>query len=383
MNPTTRILVGDARERLRDLPDNSMHCVITSPPYWRMRTYGQQEGMIGLEETFDAHIENLLAVFAEVWRVLRPEGTLWLNYGDGYADDGKWGGQTGGKQAYHGDQPGRQRVRTGLKPKDLIMMPARVALALQDAGWWLRSEIIWAKLNPLPESVKDRPSNAHEKIYLLSKQKTYFYDADAVRRPFRNKTQGMNAYEIEALSLGDNGDDPDTSVPTDADDGCVDTTGTSLRNIWAMSTAAFPDAHFGTFPTVLAETCMKAGTSAHGACAVCGTPFERVTDQGEYGRRHQHHSRLGEGNSKRGGHKEFEAWEPPVTVGWESPCQCEADRVPCTVLDPFSGAGTVGLVASRQGRSSVLIEIDPKYAELSHDRLYEDSPMFADIEIAS
>ena len=233
------------------------------------------------------------------------------------------------------------------------------------------------KVEPLPESVKDRPSNAHEKIYLLSKQKTYFYDADAVRRPFREQAQGMNAYEIEVLSLGDNGGEPDTSVPADADDGCVDTTGTSLRNIWAMSTAAFPDAHFATFPTVLAETCMKAGASAHGACAVCGSPFERVADRSEDGRWHQHHSRLGEGNTKRGGHREFEAWEPPVTVGWESPCQCEADRVPCTVLDPFSGAGTVGLVASRQGRSSVLVEIDPKYAELSHDRLYEDSPMFA------
>lgn len=376
MTPSTRILVGDARKRLRDLPDGSVHSVITSPPYWRMRTYGQQEGMIGLEATFDAHIENLLAVFAEVWRVLRPEGTLWLNYGDGYANDGKWGGQTGGKQAYHGDQPGRQKVSTGLKPKDLIMMPARIALALQDAGWWLRSEIIWAKTNPLPESVKDRPSSTHEKIYLLSKQKTYFYDADAVRRPFRDQAQGMNAYEIDALPLGNNGGGSGTSAPTDADDGYVDTTGTSLRNIWAMPTAAFPDAHFATFPSALAETCMKAGTSAHGACAACGAPFERVTARNES--EPWHHARLVEGNHKRDGHKSFDEREPPVTVGWEASCRCDANRVPCTVLDPFSGAGTVGLVASRQGRSSVLVEIDIKYAELSYDRLYEDSPMFAE-----
>ena len=184
---SVRILEGDALTQLATLPAESVHCVVTSPPYWGLRSYGGDAGMIGLEPTLDEHIANLVAVFREVWRVLRTDGTVWLNYGDAYANDGKWGGSTGGlhNTALHGSASsiGRAKVKTGLKPKDLMMLPARVALALQADGWWLRSEIIWAKPNPMPESVTDRPTNAHEKIFLLSKAARYFYDAEAVRVP--------------------------------------------------------------------------------------------------------------------------------------------------------------------------------------------------------
>ena len=178
-----RILIGDVREKLATLDDESVHCVVTSPPYWGLRSYGGEAGMIGLEPTLEAHIEALVSVFRQVWRVLRPDGTLWLNVGDVYANDGKWGGTTGGKHAkeLHSEPIGRAKVKTGLKPKDLMMLPARVALALQADGWWLRSEIIWAKPNPMPESVTDRPTSSHEKIFLLSKAAKYFYDAEAVR----------------------------------------------------------------------------------------------------------------------------------------------------------------------------------------------------------
>ena len=195
MNEVT-IMVGDALSQLATLPDNSIHCCVTSPPYWGLRSYQGDAGMIGLEPTFDDHLANLVAVFREVKRVLRDDGICWLNYGDAY-----WGGKgasnnvkakyhertdaTLNKSYHHVNQHGgtkpTDRRDQGFKPKDLILMPARVAMALQADGWWLRSEIIWHKPNPMPESVTDRPTSAHEKVYLLTKQPRYFYDSHALR----------------------------------------------------------------------------------------------------------------------------------------------------------------------------------------------------------
>ena len=171
---TVSIHVGDALERLRDIPDQSVHCVVTSPPYWGLRTYHGNPGMIGMEETFDQHLENLMAVFDEVWRVLRDDGTFWLNYGDAYSSIGHkksnsgYGstGLAGGKPQIHTPLKSENSIQ-GLKHKDLMMMPARVAMALQERGWYLRSEIVWAKPNPMPESCTDRPTSAHEKIWEL------------------------------------------------------------------------------------------------------------------------------------------------------------------------------------------------------------------------
>ena len=185
---TVRILIGDALTRLRELPPESVHCVVTSPPYWGLRSYGGEPGMIGMEDTFSEHLQNLLTVFDEVWRVLRSDGICWLNYGDAY-----YGGGNGGYEnsspgprmhsAPKGLRTGKRNPVVGLKPKDLMMMPARVAIALQDAGWWVRSENIWYKLNPMPESATDRPTSAHEKVFQLTKAPRYFYDHIAVRQP--------------------------------------------------------------------------------------------------------------------------------------------------------------------------------------------------------
>ena len=183
---SVRILVGDALARLRELPAESVQCVVTSPPYWGLRDYGNGGGGIGLEGTLTEHIDALVAVFREVRRVLRGDGVCWLNYGDAYnagtsaRRKPSRGNDVGGWQA--AGSMGDERVNApGMKPKDLLMLPARVALALQADGWWLRSEIVWHKPNPMPESATDRPTNSHEKVFLLTKAARYFYDADAVR----------------------------------------------------------------------------------------------------------------------------------------------------------------------------------------------------------
>ena len=264
---STRILVGDALERLRELPAESVHCVVTSPPYWGLRSYLKDPGMIGLEPTFDEHLERLVAVFREVRRVLRSDGTLWLNYGDAYTSGNRATqmGNVGGIES-NPAMAGMARPRTpaGLKPKDLMMMPARVALALQADGWWLRSEVVWHKPNPMPESCTDRPTSAHEKLYLLTKRATYFYDAEAVRvlspvaeqaRTGQRQPSKARAEppRHEAFGSYHNGLD---SEPRGA--------GANLRNVWSIPTESFPGAHFATMPQKLVEPCIRAGTSERG-----------------------------------------------------------------------------------------------------------------------
>jgi DNA modification methylase len=229
---TVRIITGDARDELQKLETESVNCVVTSPPYFGLRDYGVT-GQMGLEETPAEYIAAMVGVFQLVWRVLRDDGVLWLNLGDSYANDGKWGGSTGGKHAksLHGARgPGRERRRTGLKPKNLMMIPARVALALQADGWYLRKDIIWVKPNPMPESVADRPTSSHEHIFMLTKSERYWYDGDAVR---------------EAA----NGSGSDSR---------------NLRDVWNIPTRPFSEAHFATFPTEIPERCIKASCPAGG-----------------------------------------------------------------------------------------------------------------------
>ena len=189
-NPTWDILQGDCIEVMRGMEAESVHCVVTSPPYWGLRSYGV-DGAYGLEPTLNEYIECMVEVFREVWRVLRKDGCLWLNLGDAYASNpsnGRGGGSTLGGGRPH--LSGANRDGAGLKPKDLIGIPWRLAFALQADGWWLRSDNVWHKLNPMPESVTDRPTRAHEYVFLLTKSAKYFYDADAIREP---QTEGSIA----------------------------------------------------------------------------------------------------------------------------------------------------------------------------------------------
>ena len=367
-----RILTGDCRAILPTLAADSFDCCVTSPPYFGLRDYGVA-GQIGLEPSLGDYLDAMVGVCREVRRALKPSGTLWLNIGDSYA--GSWGAQSrehAGKHAPNVSALSANQVKAaqrkthtgairepGLKPKDLMLVPARLALRLQDDGWWVRSEIIWHKPNPMPESVTDRPTCAHERVWLLSKSEHYFYDADAIREPLApasvarlgqdvesqsgssranggSKTNGTmkavrfggskgqgdfgaasrrasgNAWEPKAVTSprhdGNNWNENDGRgfMPTGA--------GANARNVWTIASEPYGGAHFAVMPPKLAERCILAG------CPL-------------------------------GGH----------------------------VLDPFGGAGTIGLVADRLGRHATLIELNPAYVDLASGRISDDAPLLSEV----
>ena len=379
---TVQILKGDCRNIMRTLPAESVHCVVTSPPYWGLRDYGVA-GQIGLENSLFAFIDEITAVFREVRRILRKDGVVWINMGDCY--NAYNGGAGPSSSLSKGAQTkARPRLETGfglrskaLKPKDRMMMPARIAIALCDDGWWLRDEIIWHKPNPMPSSISDRTTPAHEMLYLLTKSARYHYDADAIKEPFSEASiarlsqptidsqmggakqdgfeeSGLNDRSgsrrpneiVRGLSQkitrkpagwdtaggshstlrhtsGKSGNKErklgvDRGRPDSHLGGSVPWEGITRnkRSVWTIATQPFPESHFATFPTALVEPCILSGCPTGGV-----------------------------------------------------------------VLDPFGGAGTVGLVADRLGRNAILIELNPEYADMAERRLKADGGMFANVEI--
>ncbi len=355
-----RIIQGDALTVLKTLPDESVHCCVTSPPYWGLRDYGHTN-QIGLEKTPQDYVEALRATFAEVHRVLRDDGTLWLNLGDSYVSNAATERRPHGFSRRNGksndsDAPpmavnaigGRA---SGLKPKDLVGIPWRVAFALQFDGWWLRSDIIWAKANCMPESVTDRPTRSHEYIFLLSKSSKYFYDQEAIKEPCIYDVNGTGTAARKARAeehhkamptAERNGIRPGgykNSVNFDGknhgqekqrghsrrhngfndrwdkmehEDQC-----TGMRNkrdVWTIAPANYPEAHFATFPTDLIKPCIMAGCPAGG-----------------------------------------------------------------TVLDPFLGSGTTAAVALDLGRSAIGIELSPEYVKLAEARCSAVTPGFPNL----
>ena len=384
MNPAWDILQGDSTEVMRGMEPESVHCVVTSPPYWGLRNYGV-DGAYGLEPTLDEYIERMVEVFREVRRVLRKDGTLWLNLGDAYTSTGrsdrKESPGVGAKQAMKA--PGRDIVwhpgggsnfgwslPGGLKPKDLIGIPWRVAFALQADGWWLRSEIVWHKLNPMPESVTDRPTRAHEYVFLLSKSARYYYDADAIRTPGQERigqagTFSRNGAVSELVIPGQTAAEHrlrDDRVPA----------GANARTVWSIATQPYKFAHFATFPEKLIEPCILAGTSERGVCGVTGDPWARVVERTsmEINRSERTHPM---GRTRSSG----TMTKPPTceTTGWQPTCDHDSEPVPALVLDPFCGSGTTGVVALRHGRSFIGIELNPEYIELARKRIVADAPL--------
>jgi DNA modification methylase len=307
-----KILVGDVRDKLLELEEQSVQTVITSPPYWGLRDYGN-DGQIGLEQTPDEYVAQMLLVFREVWRVLRNDGTLWLNLGDSYASfrDGKSSpdttrGNSNGTLVAKGLAKNRMAstfVETSIKHKDLVGIPWRVAFALQADGWYLRQDIIWAKPNPMPESVKDRCTKSHEYLFLLTKSDKYFFDNQAIKEPSVSNVGNAK------IRFGGNkyGDSNDPKHATKSGNVWEPTETRNKRDVWNIPTKPFKGAHFAVMPEALVEPCILAGSG-------------------------------------------------------------ENDLI----LDPFAGSGTVGVVAKRLNRNFVGVELNSEYAEIAEKRIGVD-----------
>ena len=323
------------------LADQSIQCCVTSPPYWGLRDYGVG-GQLGLEQTPEEYVENMVNVFREVKRVLRDDGTLWLNLGDSYA--GNPGNGRGGGRWFDGGMPtlqGMDKKPAGLKPKDLVGIPWRVAFALQADGWYLRNDIIWHKPNPMPESVTDRCTKSHEYIFLLTKNAKYYYDNEAVKEPHTTTGKPRNKNKEnrnDCLPVGDRFSEGERLW--------YGNTGRNKRTVWTVTTKPYSGAHYATFPPDLIDDCIKAGTSEKGKCPECGTPWERVTET------------KGSTYNKR---KDSGVEVVVYTTGWQPGCKCGHDPIPCIVLDPFVGSGTTCLVARDLGRESVGFDLNLDY----------------------
>ena len=288
-------IIADVLVGLKQIPDNSIHCVVTSPPYWGLREYRENgkalEGQIGLEKTPEEFIEKMVAVFREVRRVLRPDGTCWINLGDSYASgkgtcfnpgggDSSLGKDKKSEGAHPLDRGNKSDLEaSGLKPKDLVGIPWRVALALQADGWWLRSDIIWSKPNPMPESVTDRPSKSHEYIFLLTKSARYFYDADAVREAHKPESIERDKHGWSAAFKGRHTQPGEKRPHSDDHNGFCNPAGRNLRSVWTIATQPSPFKHYAIFPEKLASRCIRAGTSEWGCCKSCGAPYVRVVEK--------------------------------------------------------------------------------------------------------
>jgi DNA modification methylase len=449
---TWRILEGDCRAVLAGLPERSVQTCVTSPPYFGLRDYGTGEWdggdagcdhrgapqqstsstlagnghgpdrlspalqaqtvpvracpcgarrvdrQIGLEPTPDEFVAALVGVFREVRRVLRDDGTVWLNLGDSYNADGRKGRAHMGEGKNNGYSAWVNKTMEGTKPKDLLGIPWMVAFALRADGWYLRSDIIWNKPNPMPESVTDRPTKSHEYLFLLSKGPRYFYDADAVREPVSPASNfgGPGPAQPMPSTTGDAIND--RRIHARLGNGSVgDPSGRNKRSVWTVATQPFPGAHFATFPPKLIEPCILAGSPPK-CCGVCGAPWRRVVEREAAERIEPQHAQMAReehfretrpigqrGNAGMANGAQMAASAMSRTVGWEATCECgdtgrrntfvQAATVPSVVLDPFAGAGTTGLVALRHDRSFIGIELNPVYAEMARNRIRDDAPL--------
>jgi DNA modification methylase len=376
------LLKADARRI--PIAENSVHCCVTSPPYWGLRDYGV-DGQLGLEKTPDEFVDNMVEVFREVRRILRPEGTLWLNMGDCYAahsraGDAKYeakrnGGTLSSKRAAARPginlEPGWRA--SGIKFKDLIGVPWMLAMALRADGWYLRQEIIWDKPNAMPESVRDRPSRAHEQVFLLTKGPRYYWDEVAERQPQKTlgkRHEGKSGYRDGHPSKG--------GIKARA----LNPLGGALRSVWRISSSPFKGAHFATMPSRLAARCIRLGSSSKGCCPDCGAPWRQVIERDRVATRPGTNSKVNRASchddSPYHGHsgsvignRDPQRHQTTVRVaGWESSCTClEREPVPCTVFDPFGGAMTTLVAADALGRHGIATELSDEYLKLGAERL--------------
>lgn len=443
---SVRIINADCREALRTLDADSVQCCVTSPPYWGLRDYGV-DGQIGLEQSVEQWVAEMVDVFREVRRVLRPDGTLWLNLGDSYAGNrgAAWGPSASSTEARamtasrrRDDEPiPRSDLRVnGLKPKDLIGQPWRVAFALQADGWYLRQEIIWAKPNPMPESVRDRCTKAHETIFLLSKSERYFFDAEAIAEPCSENTHARLAQDVQAQigSLRANGgaraDRPMKALAPRMPFGWANGEGDHSTIGHANAATRLP----GNKKPAKGQAAYEAGDESHRTKAGLLAYAQRKGSEGGFDRRN---SMKPENNGVGWGYADGQDAKPRTVAikdaevsgrmgrgaGWRTknnesfneamaimparrnkrsvwtvasepfkgahfatfptaliePCIQAGSRPGDTVLDPFGGAGTTGLVADRLQRHAILCELNPEYAAMARERIHGEAPLFAEV----
>lgn len=403
-----QILEGDVLDILKTLPSESIHCAVTSPPYWGLRDYGTGEwsggdpdcnhkkqtqprsgranpsgsgigkggaysdaqdtgsvsfkdvcklcgaqridSQIGMESTPELYVANLVSIFRELRRVLRSDGSFWLNIGDtrtggrlGRQDKKTGGGlYNEGQASWEEESTKHTKAPPGYKQKDLIGVPWMLAFALRSDGWYLRSDIIWSKPGGMPESVTDRPTSAHEYLFLLTKSRKYYYDGFAIKEPLsKSSIQALKRRPKTEEGKWQGSKESDTTSGLDEGrwDRYVHAEGANKRDVWSINTEPFAGEHFAAFPTKLVEPCIKAGTCEQGVCLECGAPWVREFEEDKH-------------------------------VGWQRTCEHTAPAVPATVLDPFMGTGTTLEVARYLGRDSIGIELSPKYIDIAEKRLH-------------
>lgn len=431
MNPVT-IINDCAYAALKTLPSSSVDCIITSPPYWGLRDYGieptdwpacayapmpgldkitvrAETSCLGLETTLHAFLAHLVLIFEECRRVLKPTGSCWVNMGDGYCsnaggyDASGSRGETADKNISKGTQRSvvkdKQRMsKLGeLKPKDLIGQPWRVAFALQAAGWYLRQDNIWHKPNPMPESVRDRATKAHEYVFHLTKSERYYFDLEAWSEKASEGTHARLAQNVQdqigsprAHAGGKtNGNMKAVCRKTLAEhDGMIKNNGSmdaalaimpltrNKRSVWTVPTVAYSEAHYATYPPRLITPPMLACTSAKGCCEACGKPWQRIVEKTDVANPAHKGSRFDQGKTAaRPAHgvdttQQGERYLKQPTDTWQPTCECadRSVRAPI-VLDPFGGSGTTAQVALEHGRHAILIERGPHNVALIHKRL--------------
>lgn len=421
--PAPWLIQGDARRV--PLADGVVQCVVTSPPYWALRDYGHDGSEwdpttyrtiggevavpamrcpLGLEPTPEAFVGHMLTIFREVWRVLRDDGTCWVNIGDSYASSGG-----NGEQGKSGQRADRRHTQTSLlngrpptlKAKDLVGIPWMLAFALRADGWYLRQDVIWHKPNPMPESTRDRCTKAHEYVFLLTKRQRYYFDAEGFREPAkygrRSNFRGGGHY----LNQGFAPDNAGKTAASTTTSGADPAAGRNKRSVWTISTESCREAHFATYPTKLVTPCILAGTSERGCCPECRAPWKRVVDRLRVPTRPGTGTKIKVPNgwdTGKGGHGSFHRdgralvpeYRDAIEVGnrdpqrhvsrvvgetWLPGCKCDTgEPVPCIVYDPFNGAGTTAIVAMRHGRQYVGTELSSDYLAISQKRIANDKP---------
>ena len=366
-----RCLFGDAREMLATVPDGVVQCCVTSPPYWGLRDYSA-DGQLGLEATPDEYVTNLVAVCREIRRVLRPDGTLWLNLGDSYSGSGVNDGTKSpglSKAAARGNpqtRPGANRWSCPIPRKNLVGIPWRAALALQADGWVIRSDIVWAKPSCMPEPVTDRPVRSHEYVFLLAPEPVYFYDAVAVREADGGRSSGNVERKVADGTEGRLPTHAGRSVPWDSGNG------RNQRDVWTINPKPYPRAHHAVFPPEIPRRAIAAGTSERGCCPVCGAPWARVVERGDDPNALPLADRPANGRTQPGNATvkpgTMGPGRPTRTTGWRPTCDHDETQIPCLVLDPFMGSGTTAMVAQDLGRRWLGCELNRDYEPLQRER---------------